>query len=92
MAANDEFISVDEVQTSPRGRKPVLNPDLVKLLGSIPAGKAARLEKTFGKVSKDDRAAVSATIRKHWKAAHGEASKPRIDFTLDGVPQVRARS
>jgi hypothetical protein len=88
----DDFISVDEVQTSPRGRKPVLNPDLVKLLASIPAGKAARLEKTFGKVSRDQRAATSAVIRKHWKAAHGEASKPRIDFTTDGVPQVRART
>lgn len=92
MPNTDAFIDVSEVQTSPRGRKPVLMPELVTLLGSIPAGKAARLEKTFGKVAKDDRAAVSAVIRKHWKAAHGEQSKPRIDFTIDGIPQVRARS
>lgn len=89
--ATDEVIDLEDVQTSPRGRKPNLDDGLVKLLKSVPSGKAIRLGKTFGNVAKDQRSAVSATIRKHWKAAHGENSKPRIDFTSDGVAQVRNR-
>lgn len=87
---NDDFIDVDEVTTSPRGRKPELDQALLDLLASIPAGKAARLSKTFGSVPKEKRQAVGAVIRKHWKAVYGEV-KPRIDFTPEGVPQVRAR-
>jgi hypothetical protein len=88
--ANDDFIDVAEVQTSPRGRKPVLDSSLLDLLKKVPNGKAVRLAKTFGNVPRDKRAAVSAVIRKHWAVAHPDV-KPRIDFTQDGVPQVRAR-
>jgi hypothetical protein len=87
---NDDFIDVSEVTASPRGRKPELDQGLVDLLASIPEGKAARLTKTFGAVPKEKRQAVGAVIRKHWKAVYGEV-KPRIDFTPEGVPQVRAR-
>ncbi len=87
---SDEFIDVDAVETSPRGRKPVLDQSLVDLLKKVPEGKAVRLAKTFGNVEKERRSAVSATIRKHWTAAH-PGVKPRIDFTAEGVPQVRAR-
>lgn len=90
MATNDDFIDVSEVQTSPRGRKPVLDAALLDLLRKVPAGKAVRLAKTFGNVSREERPTVSATIRKHWAVAH-PGVKPRIDFTTDGVPQVRAR-
>lgn len=87
----DAYIDVNDVQVSPRGRKPVLNPDLVAYLAGLPAGKAAVLSGFFGNVDSKARPAVSATIRKHWRAAHGEDSKPRIDYTLDGVAQVRYR-
>lgn len=90
MATNDEFIDVSEVQTSPRGRKPVLDGALLDTLKKVPAGKAVRLAKTFGNVPREGRPAVSAVIRKHWAVAH-PGVKPRIDFTTDGVPQVRAR-
>jgi len=86
----DDFIEVDEVTSSPRGRKPELDDALLALLQSIPNGKAARLTKTFGAVPKEKRQAVGAVIRKHWKAVYGDV-KPRIDFTPEGVPQVRAR-
>lgn len=87
---SDDFIDVSEVTTSPRGRKPELDPALLELLASIPEGKAARLTKTFGAVPRDKRQSVGAVIRKHWKAVYGDV-KPRIDFTPEGVPQVRAR-
>lgn len=86
----DEFIDVDAVETSPRGRKPVLDATLLGILKKVPNGKAVRLAGTFGNVPKDQRSAASATIRKHWNAAH-PGVKPRIDFTAEGVPQVRAR-
>lgn len=90
MAANDEFIDAAEVQVSPRGRKPVLNADLLSTLAKVKSGQAVRLASTFGEVPADQRAAVSAVIRKHWAVAHPDV-KPRIDFTPNGVPQVRAR-
>lgn len=90
MATNDEFIDVSEVQTSPRGRKPVLDADLLATFKKVPADKAVRLVKTFGAVPREQRPSVSAVIRKHWAVAHPNV-KPRIDFTPEGVPQVRAR-
>jgi hypothetical protein len=87
---NDEFIEVDEVETLPRGRKPNLDSNLVNLLKQVPEGKAVRLGGTFGQVPKENRPSVSAVIRKHWAAAH-PGTKARIDFTRDGVPQVRSR-
>lgn len=90
MATNDEFIDIADVQTSPRGRKPVLDGALLETLKKVPNGKAVRLAKTFGNVAREERAAVSAVIRKHWAVAHPNV-KPRIDFTQDGIPQVRAR-
>lgn len=85
----DEFIPADQVSVSPRGRKKVLNGDLLDTLRSLPAGQAAVLHSTFGKVAKADRPKVGAVIRKHWTAVRSEDC--RIDYTLEGVPQVRVR-
>lgn len=87
--SDDMFIDIDDVQVSPRGRKPELDADLVALLARIPTNKAARLTPVFGTVAKTDRAAVSAKIRKHWRAAHGDDARVRIDYSPQGDPQVR---
>jgi len=88
-AMTDAFIDVDEVQTSPRGRSKVLDQGLLDLLATVPEGKAIALAGTFGKVAKEKRQAVAAVIRKHWTEV--QATKPRIDFSPEGVPQVRSR-
>jgi hypothetical protein len=88
--AVDEFIDVADVQVVPRGRKPQIDADLADLLSRLPEGKAVRLSAKFGNVNGvEARAKVSQTIRKHW--AHVRQDKCRIDYTTDGVPQVRAR-
>ena len=87
---NDEFISAEAVQVSPRGRKKVLNPDLLATLKKVTAKNAATLGGTFGAVPKAERATVSATIRKHWREVRED--EMRIDFTPEGVPQVRVRA
>ena len=86
----DSFISADAVQVSPRGRKKVLNPDLLATLKKVTKKDAVTLGGSFGKVAKGDRATVSATIRKHWREVR--ADEVRIDFTPDGIPQVRVRA
>ena len=86
---SDEIIGEDEVSVSPRGRKANLNPDLIAFLKKIKPGSAAKLSGTFGNVARDERAQVSQVIRKHWRAARTDEC--RIDYTTDGVPQVRVR-
>ena len=86
----DAFIDTEDVLTSPRGRSKVLDATLLELLASVPEGKAISLAGTFGRVPKDKRQATAAVIRKHWTEAH-PGGKPRIDFSPEGVPQVRAR-
>lgn len=85
--ANDDFISLSEIEVMPRGRKTVLNGDLLDTLSGLSAGKAVRLSKAFGEVPKAKRPAVSASIRKHWQALNltGEIS---VAYTLSGVPQA----
>jgi len=85
----DEIISAEEVSVSPRGRKVEINPDLASTLKKLKAGQAARLTATFGEVSKPHRATVSSIIRKHWR--HVRDDDLRIDYTAEGVPQVRVR-
>lgn len=88
--ANDEFISIDEVTVSPRGRKKIIDAELAEVLGKVTAGKAVVLRGKFGNVAADKRPAVSQTIRKHW--AHVRSDQCRIDYTPEGVPQVRMKA
>jgi len=83
----DEIIKADDVVVSPRGRKSELNPDLVKAFKALKPGEALRLVDTYGCVPKEQRSRVSQEIRKNFHAARAE--KPRIDYTPEGVPQVR---
>jgi hypothetical protein len=88
--ATDEFISVDEVTVSPRGRKKIIDADLAELLGRLKAGQAVRLSAKFGNVPAEKRPAVSQVIRKHWQ--HARTDQCRIDYTPEGVPQVRIKA
>lgn len=87
---NDEFISADKIVVSPRGRKKILNQALLATLAKVTPDKGVALAGTFGKVAKSDRPGVSATIRKHWREVRSD--EVRIDFTPEGVPQVRVRA
>jgi len=82
------IISEDEVQRTPRGRKAVYDPELIELLSTLTPGSAARLD-GLQEENKDKRSAVSAHIRKHFSAAQGDEVKCRVEYTADGVPQVR---
>jgi hypothetical protein len=86
----DEFIAADAVKVSPRGRRKVLNQDLITTLAKVTPAQGVALKGTFGNVSKADRPAVAATIRKHWREIRED--EVRIDFTPDGVAQVRVRA
>jgi len=88
--STDEFISVEEVTVSPRGRKKVIDSTLTDLFTRLPEGKAVRLTSKFGAVPKAQRAAVSQVIRKHWEHVRNDAC--RIDYTPEGVPQVRQKA
>lgn len=87
---DDEFIPADEVSVSPRGRKANLDPELLAKFAAIPAGMAWVGKAYFGEVPKDKRASVSQIVRKHWRAAR--ADECRIDYTANGVIQVRAKA
>lgn len=87
MAALGEIISEDQVERTPRGRKAVYDPELLELLESLTPGSAARLD-GLQEENKDKRSAVSAHIRKHFNTVNPDA-KCRIEYTADGVPQVR---
>lgn len=86
----DEFISIDEVTVSPRGRKKVIDTDLANLFTKLSEGQAVRLSAKFGNVPREQRAAVSQVIRKHWNHVRTDAC--RIDYTPEGVPQVRIKA
>ena len=85
----DEIIPLDEVIASPRGRHIEKNDELVQAFKELKPWQAMRLGKTFGKVERDERNKVSHIIRRHWEVARKD--DPRIDFSPEGVPQVRAR-
>lgn len=94
----DKFISVDQVEVRPRGRKAEVNDALVKTLAKLDEGHAVALSTTFGSVvgadedeTRNMRQRVSSEIRKHFALAH-PGRKPRIDYSTDGIPQVRIRS
>ena len=85
----DEVIPVDEVIPSPRGKHLPRDEELIESLRTPKPWEALRLGSTFGQVEKDDRNRVSHLIRRHWELARDDS--PRIDFSPDGVPQVRVR-
>lgn len=82
-------IDETEVIVSRRGRTAEFDQDLLEDLAALEAGSALDLTPYFGEVeSKDDRQAVGAKIRKHWRAVRDE--KVRIDFGQNR-PQVRVK-
>ena len=81
----DEIISAELIVKSPRGRKKVLDKDLLTKLAALAPGQAIAL-KSMGPIPKDLRQDVSAKIRKHFVEAHG--TKPSINYTPDGFAQV----
>ena len=82
------IIDESDVQRTPRGRKASYDKELLDLLSQLTPGSAARLD-ALVEPDKDKRSAVSANIRKHFTAAHGEDSSCRIEYAPDGTPQVR---
>jgi len=86
---SDEFISPSEFVKSPRGRKTEWNADLLATLAKVTDKQGVRLSSTIGEVASEDRPAVSAMIRKHWRAAR--ADEPSISYDANGIPQIEVR-
>ena len=86
----DDIIENDAVEVSPRGRRKILNQNLLTILKKVTPTHGVALGSTFGEVAKEDRPAVSASLRKHFSEVH-PGKVARIDFTKSGVPQVRMR-
>jgi hypothetical protein len=85
----DEIIPVDKVEQSPRGRRIDINSDLIDTFKSVKKWQAVSLKGTFGAVPHEDRNRVSHAIRRHWELARSD--RPRIDFSPEGIPQVRVK-
>ena len=86
---SDEFISPAEFVKSARGRKTEWNADLLATLAKVTDKQGARLSATIGEVAPEDRAAVSAMIRKHWRK--DRTDEPSISYNAAGVPQIEVR-
>ena len=86
---SDEFITPAEFVRSPRGRKTVWNAELLATLAKVTATKGAVLSGTVGEVAHEDRPAVSAMIRKHWRK--DRTDDVSISYNAAGVPQVEVR-
>ena len=85
------LISADQVVSTKRGRKAVINADLRDALASVPVGSFMRMD-TLGPVPKAKQGDVGQNLRKHWKAAHGDEAKCSVKWTPDGLAQVGHRS
>jgi hypothetical protein len=72
-----------------RGRHIEKNKELLDAFEHLKPWQAMRLGNTFGEVSREDRNKVSHIIRRHWELVRKDA--PRIDFSPEGIPQVRVR-
>ena len=83
-----EIIPVEDVQRSPRGRKATYSADMLELLAQLTPDTALALT-GLGNVDKDQRSSVSANIRKHFTHVHGDDVKCRIEYSPEGVPQVK---
>jgi len=88
--ANDDFITLDEMVSMPRGRKSEIDGTLVNLLSQVTNERIAKLSRHFGQVPKAKRQTVSGSIRKHW-ALSGQVAECSITYTPDGVAQVKPR-
>ena len=91
-----ELISVDQITKSPRGRKAELDQDLIVGFGMITADDQALVLDGYGSVYllglPDDsasRAKVSTVLRKNWNHVPGQTHTCRVDYSVDGVPQIR---
>ena len=85
----DEFVSPAEFARSPRGRKTEWNADLLATLAKVTADKGVVLKTSVGEVAHEDRPAVSAMIRKHWRK--DRTDEPSISYSLAGIPQVEVK-
>jgi len=83
-------ITEDEIKVSPRGRRKVLDPNLLEALRHVKPGQPVVLE-MFGSVTdKADKQTVGASIRRHWREIRNDES--RIDFAPGtGEVQVQVR-
>jgi hypothetical protein len=85
----DEFVSPAEFARSPRGRKTEWNEELIATLKKVSEGKGVVLKTSVGEVAHDERPAVSAMIRKHWR--RDRTDEVSISFSLSGIPQVEVK-
>jgi len=86
----NEVIPADEVVPSPRGKHIDQDDELVESFKTLKEWEALRLGRTFGRVKKEERSKVAHIIRRHWRLAREDS--PRIDFSPEGVAQVRVRT
>lgn len=87
-APQDEIIDVSQIVVAPRGRKAVIDSELVERFSTLEDGKAVRLSVKFGAVEKGtDRQRVSGSIRKAWAKAK-PGTECSINYGVDGVPTV----
>jgi len=85
----DEFVSPSEFARSPRGRKTEWNADLLATLAKVTPAKGVVLGTSVGEVAHEDRPAVSAMIRKHWRK--DRTDEVSISYSLAGIPQVEVK-
>ena len=85
----DEFVSPSEFARSPRGRKTEWNEELIATLAKITPTKGAVLKTSIGEVAHEDRPAVSAMLRKHWR--RDRTDEVSISYSLSGIPQVEVK-
>jgi hypothetical protein len=87
----DEFISVSEMTSARRGRKRVVDVELLDVLTQLSTkvdGIGVILRDTFGSVEKDRRTATRSRILSHW-AEVGDSRGLSIKFSdPEGIPQV----
>lgn len=88
----DEFEVIDSssVEFVKRGRKSKVDPDLVKHLKTLPAGKTLSIRRMALNPQdanfRKDKARVSSQIRNACRSAGIDT--PNIRWSIDGVPQV----
>ncbi len=85
----DMLVNSDEVPKARRGRVAQINPTLVDALSVVTAGKSLNLsdggaELFSATTDKAEQGKVGQKIRTHWKAIHGDTSKPSVRWTTEG--------
>ena len=86
---SDEFITPDKFVRSPRGRKTIWNEELIATLAKVTEKSGVILKSSVGPVAHDERPAVSAMIRKHWRRDRNDDVS--ISYSADGIPQIEVR-